>query len=198
MFGSSVAIVGDINMDGIPDLAAGAPGPEVSEDSPGTDVLHLMMLNGTILSGTIFSDVNNNGNMDAGELGIANHKIITFNFSTGTFTELITTPDGKYTQFFEMPPGLILVQSSYYPPSTILSSEKWYTYETLDDYAVSEFNIGFYPVPADELITLDITTFYDNNRNGIMDAGEAPFPEIEVTAYTYTCLLYTSPSPRDS
>ena len=186
LFGSSVAIVGDINMDGIPDLAAGAPGPEVSEDSPGTDVLHLMMLNGTILSGTIFSDVNNNGNMDAGELGIANHKIITFNFSTGTFTELITTPDGKYTQFFEMPPGLILVQSSYYPPSTILSSEKWYTYETLDDYAVSEFNIGFYPVPADELITLDITTFYDNNRNGIMDAGEAPFPEIEVTAYTYT------------
>ena len=46
------------------------------------------------------------------------------------------------------------------------------------------------------------TTLYTNGEDGFMSADTSDFDAdeelSEVDAYTYICLLYTSPSPRDS
>ena len=176
-FGSSVALIGDPDRNDIVDIAVGAPG---------SDTLHMILLTSTNLTGTIYSDINRNGTMDAGEPGIEGHTMITYNSATGTFTELLTGPDGTYSQTLNTLPELLLIQSSYYPSGTILSSDEWYKYAMPESGVPIQLDIGFYPVPSDELVTLDVTTFYDDNRNGMMDAGEAPFPDVEITAYTYT------------
>ena len=97
-----------------------------------------------------------------------------------------TAPDGTYYfEGFNLSPATTLAQPWYYPQDHTLSSPDWFLYLTLEVGSTTIFDVGFYPVPDDERVTLDIIAYGDNNSNGQMDADEVGIESLTFIVYTH-------------
>ena len=96
--------------------------PPVDEDATG-------------LSGTVFTDTNNNGVLDSGESGVAGQTVIVINRAyVADVNTVVTDSDGKYS--FELDAGGYLVQV------VGVASDTGYANVTILDGAVLEQNLG--------------------------------------------------------
>ncbi len=89
----------------------GAQGRLISADNEGVDAT---MANGSGISGTIYSDVNLNGKMDAGEVGLGNVNVTltgTDNQGHAVRIAMLTDLDGQY-KFSNLRPGTYSVTES--------------------------------------------------------------------------------------
>ena len=141
----------------------------------------------TTITGTIFSDTDGNGVQDAGETGISGHEMITHDYSTGQTSSTTTAADGTYT-FTDVTLGRpSLIQTGFYPQGHTLSSPQWFDYITPQEGQTVTFDIGFYTVPAEEMATLNVIVYSDDNLNGQRDSGEAGVGGLDdFYVYTYT------------
>ena len=188
LFGSSVAGLGDLDGDGRPDIAIG-----------GFNSAYVVFTSDRAsITGTVFSDINNNGVMDVGESGIRGHRILAIDYATLEVTQAYTEADGTYAFNNVSPaPATILLQSHVYPEGHVLSpasewstyvtplsyqihpllggtapASEWSTYVTPGQGSITTFDVAFYPVHPSEMVTLDVVVYEDNNLNGLMDTGE--------------------------
>ena len=96
--------------------------PPVDEDATG-------------LSGTVFTDTNNNGVLDSGESGVAGQTVIVINRAyVADVNTVVTDSDGKYS--FDLDTGGYLVQV------VGVASDTGYANVTILDGAVLEQNLG--------------------------------------------------------
>ena len=148
------------------------------------------------ISGTVFSDENWNGIMDAGENGIAEYdKMILIQDVNGkqTLTDVITDDNGNYA--FEIAPTFpALVQTHYFPQGHVVydANTSWYTrISNPINNNTTEFDVGFHQISGDEFAELELRFFIDENVNGVRDAGEPPFYELPRDVLTFYIYTYT-------
>ncbi len=139
------------------------------------------------VTGTVFVDADGDGTRGSGEAGMAGYTMYAIDALSGQSVTATTGPDGTYAFDSIAPaPRLTLVQTGYFPPGHTLSTDAFYSYVTPERRAVETFDVGFYPVPQSERVSLSVTAYMDANANGIRDAGEAAFPGAQVQIYSYT------------
>ena len=152
------------------------------------------------ITGTIFSDVNKNGIMDAGEPGIENYEMVAINLTNPSdIMKTTTNSDGMYEFAVEIS-DVMLVQTGYFPPNTTVSdvNTSWFKYVTLQAGFAETFDIGFIPIPPEEYVTLNFIMYLDENQNGKMDAGELPVSGLDdFYVFTYTIGPVAYPVPDE-
>ena len=157
-------------------------------------------VNTITITGTIFSDVNQNGIKDTGEPGIENYEMVAINLTNPS--EIISTTtnsDGMY-EFAVEPSNIILVQAGYFPSNTVVIdvNTSWYKYVTLQAGSTETFDIGFIPISTEEHVTLNLVMYLDENRNGMMEADEQSVNGLDdFYVYTYTIGPVASPVPDE-
>ena len=144
----------------------------------------------TMISGTIFNDINSNGRQDPGESGIQGYEMIAINAVTNDTSRVNTAKDGTYS-FEVVPDQTYLVQTGYFPPNTIVvdPNKSWFTYVALDKSEHVTFDVGFHNVTEPEWVELEIRAYLDTNANLKRDPGEPPVSGLgndNVTFYIYT------------
>ena len=143
----------------------------------------------TAINGIVYTDTNGNGVQDAGEAGIPDYRMLAIDYSTGQSRDAYTAADGTYTfEDITPAPATTLVQTWYYPLGTTINPASWYKYVSPEAGQTVTFDVGFYPVPPEEQVTLEILAYGDDNFNGMMDPGEQgiEIPENIFYVYTYT------------
>ena len=157
-------------------------------------------VNTATITGTIFSDVNKNGIMDADESGIENYEMVTINLTNPSdIMKTTTNSDGMY-EFAVEPSNVILVQAGYFPPNTTVSdvNTSWYKYVTLQAGDIGTFDIGFIPISTEEHVTLNLVMYIDENLNGMMDADENTVSGLDdFYVFTYTIGPVAYPVPDE-
>lgn len=142
------------------------------------------------ISGTIFSDINGNGEQDTDDTGISGYTIHAIDVNNpAIIREAITGTDGMYTfENVSSMPCVTLVQTGFFPAGhTVLdSASSWFAYLMPEAGQEATFDVGFYPVPSDEQVTLNLYVYMDENRNGQSDPGEPGVEGFGVTVHTYT------------
>lgn len=187
-----VAVAGSIDAHGQQLQSSNSTPPDMPPDSRGvTDTVpdNSNLEFGAAVSGTVFSDTNGNGVQDAGEEGIAGHTMHAIDLVTGDAVSADTAGDGTYTFDNVRPaPDTTLVHAGFFPPGHTVTDagSSWFSYVSPSRSHTETFDVGFYPVPADERVTLDLTIFLDGNRNGTRDAGEEGIGGLSFTVRTYT------------
>ena len=154
------------------------------------DTTYAWQLQSATVSGTVFNDSDGDGVQDEGELGIEGYRMLAIDYVTLQITDVYTEDDGTYVFDNIRPaPANTLVQTWFYPPGTTVAdpASSWFIYVAPDAGDTVTFDVGFYPVPADERVTLDILAYSDDNLNGQMDPGESGIEGLEsFYVYTYT------------
>ena len=171
------------------DTASNA-GAQVTSTTDGSTVtIAQTAANTAAVIGTVFSDTDGNGIRDAGEQGYPGYTMYAIDLADpGAVLEAVTGDDGTYAFEGVRASATTLVQTGFFPAGhTVRDAESsWFSYVFPASGRAATFDVGFYPVPADELTTLNLTVFLDGNRNGMMDAGEGGVEGISFTVYTYT------------
>ena len=141
----------------------------------------------TTVRGAVFSDTDGDGVRDPGEAGIENYTMNAIDLLDGQVSTSNTAADGTYA-FDIRPNSVTLVQAGFFPPGHTVADVRssWFKYVEPAAGETATFDVGFYPVPEDKRVTLDLTVFLDGNRNGMMDAGEGGIGDVSFTVYTYT------------
>ena len=119
-------------------------------------------------------------------------------FECGIFTYLKTLDPRFYTfENVRAYPNSTLIQTGFFPAghTVVDPNASWYTYASPASSGTITFDVGFYPVPADELVTLNITAFVDANANGTADPGEGVEGLDDFYVYTYTIGPVAYPVP---
>ena len=147
------------------------------DDISDTHTLLLDSSTGSV-TGIVYEDANGNDVQDADEEGIEGYRMLAIDYSTLNVMETYTAADGTYS-FNIAPSATTLIQTWYYPPgTTVAESDSWYRYLTPKAGQTATFDVGFYPVPPEDRVTLNITAYGDDSLNGVMDAGESPIGDI--------------------
>ena len=144
--------------------------------------------NTATVTGTVFTDTNGNGVLDAGESGYAGYTMIAIDTVTDQTIMMDTAADGTYAFDSLNADTRILIQTGFFPAGhTVVDvASSWFTYVELAAGSTETFDVGFYPVPASEMTTLNLTVYHDENRNGMMDADESGIGGVDLVVYTYT------------
>ena len=116
---------------------------------------------------------------------------------SGQYTTKETSRDGTYT-FMNTEPGDYTVGVSSIPkeyiPSMGVSNPRTITLD-IAQKMTADFALEL--LHPDEYVTLNVAAYDDANANGMRDAGEEPFPDVLVLAYTPSTtradLLVTGP-----
>ncbi len=138
------------------------------------------------LNGKLWYDANFNGKWDADESGLTEALITLYSSSLdlsrtthadkkGDYAFKGIQP-GDYRLEFALPDGMVFT----YPGVSLLSdiaSSAGVTVSVQVDVTTSLTAVGAMPAAG-----LSFTFFQDDNQNGLMDPGEAPLPDISVTA----------------
>ena len=139
------------------------------------------------VSGTVFADADGDGERDAGEAGIPGYVMYAVDLADPqTVLEAVTGADGTYSFGAVVPSRVTLVQTGHFPFGHTITTGPFYAYVQPEAGQAVTFDVGFYPVPPLESVTLDITAYSDDNANGVRDAGEAGVEGAAVSVYTYT------------
>ena len=138
--------------------------------------------------GTVYSDTDNDGTMDAGEPGIAG-VAVTLVGGDGTAASAVTGPDGGYA-FAGAAPGPVLVQAGPLPqlhkPS---AGSLTYSYGTLLPGRGLAADFALYPVTPSAAATVTGKVYGDANGNTVFDGpdeGLAGVPVFVVDFLTLT------------
>lgn len=143
-----------------------------------------------MVQGTVFSDTNGNGVKDVGEEGIGGYAMTAVDVLTGATRTAATDYLGAYAfENVRAYPHSTLVQTGFFPVGHVVADldASWYTYALPASSGTTTFDVGFYRVPADGLVTLNITAFVDANGNGAVDPGEGVAGLDDFYVYTYVC-----------
>ena len=125
------------------------------------------------ISGTVFTDANNNHVLDAGETGIAGVTVTLTPQNGAAPTTFVTTSSGVYS-FTGLAVGQYGVKSTVPSGFTQTAPNVKPTFLidlTTSGQSVSQANFGFYKAPA-QLISITGLAFNDANGNGLRDQGE--------------------------
>ena len=118
------------------------------------------------IDGTVFSDVNGNGNLDSGEQGIAGRTVFIDKDGTGSPTandpQTTTDANGHYS-FSGLAPGTYTVREVL--PSGVSLTTGTQTVTVTAGQTSSGNNFGEHP-------SISGTVFVDLNANGALDSGE--------------------------
>ena len=160
---------------------------ELIDEISGTNTLLVASSTGSI-TGIVYEDVNGNGVQDEGEPGIEGYRMLAIDYATLEVMEAYTAADGTYTFKNITPaPATTLVQTWYHPLGTTVDPTSWFRYVTPEAGQTITFDVGFYPVPPEDLVTLEILAYSDDNHNGVQDPGEQGIGSLDsFYAYTYT------------
>src|SRR6185436_5664986 len=112
------------------------------------------------ITGTVFTDTNNNGTRDGGEPGIPGVTVTGPNGQTTT-----TDSNGNFT-FTNVPGGTYTVDTPVTPETTVTVTPGQTTTGVTLAHAAGSLS-GF--------------TYVDSNNNGVKDAGEPPIGSVTVT-----------------
>ena len=143
----------------------------------------------TSVTGRIFSDANSNGIMDEGEVGISGHEITAIDITTSHQSVVTTESDGVYTFNHVRPyPASTLIQTGMFPRGHTLDvGVPWFTYVQPQQGSTATFDVGFYPVPPKDLVTLEVIVYHDANQNGLIDVGESTIEGVKgLYVHTYS------------
>ncbi len=142
---------------------------------------------GTTIRGTVFADSDGDGVQDAGEAGIPGYAMYAIGMTNPqVLLEAVTCSDGTYAFEGLTPSETTLVQATYFPFDTTITTGQFYAYVQPAMGTSVTFDVGFRPVQPSETVTLDVTAYADFNANGKIDADEPAIPGVTVTVYTYT------------
>ncbi len=139
------------------------------------------------VTGTVFFDADGDGIQDPGEKGVEGYTMHAIDLVTGQARSADTAAGGTYA-FERVRAGeTTLIQTCFFPPGHTVAGagSSWFSYASPAGGQTATFDVGFYPVPEDRRVTLDLTAFLDENRNGVMDAGEVGVGGLNLTVYTY-------------
>ncbi len=142
--------------------------------------------NAGMVTGTVFTDSNGNGVRDAGEPGVRGYTMYAIDLTNPQVVmEAVTCSDGTYLFDGLTPSETTLVQTTYFPFDTTITTGPFYAYVQPAVGTPATFDVGFRPVAPSEAVTLDVTAYADSNSNGALDEGEPAIPGVTVTVYTY-------------
>src|SRR5689334_10218950 len=128
---------------------------------------------GVALSGVVFTDLNGNGTLDAGETGLSDVTVRLDLAGNGTADDLATTAaDGSFT-FANVVSGVHAVM--VVPPSGTTASGPATRMVTVGSADVGGLNLGLRPIGK-----VSGTVFADLNGNGKRDAGEQGIAGVSV------------------
>ncbi len=140
-----------------------------------------------MVTGTVFTDANGNGMRDAGEPGVRGYTMYAIDLTNPQVVmEAVTCSDGTYFFGGLTPSETTLVQTTYFPFDSTITTGPFYAYVQPTADTPETFDVGFRPVAPSEAVTLNVTAYADSNANGMRDAGEPTIPGVTVTVYTYT------------
>ena len=169
---------------------AGNAGMPVTATTDGSQVVVRDALMGASITGTVFTDLDGNGVRDGSEPGYPGYAMYALDLQDAAVVlTAVTDQDGSYAFENVRPaPDVMLVQTGFFPPGHTVSdvASSWFSYVSPAGGQTETFDVGFYPVPEDERTTLNLTMFLDENRNGMMDAGEGRVAGVSFVVYTYT------------
>ena len=98
--------------------------------------------NQATVTGTVFTDANGNGMLDAGEQGISGLRMLAIDYMTGDIMEALTAADGTYSFVVPPAPAATLIQTAEYPTGQ-MPTGPWFTYLVPEKDSVTTFDIGF-------------------------------------------------------
>jgi len=136
----------------------------------------------------VYLDVNANGIFDGTDTGIAGYQLFAIDLLTQEITVLTTASDGTYTTEIAPAPDVTLMNSNFFPEGTIQAGPLDFFKYIVNPArgSTTTFDLAFIPVAAEDLVTLNITAYHDDNNNGVRDTGETDFPGISVRVFTFT------------
>ena len=140
----------------------------VQEPTPGT------------VTGIVWNDEDNDGQIDAGEKGIANVTITLLDKDGNTVATTTTDGSGHYT-FTNVEPGDYTVVVGEGPEGTTITTVTTYNITVDEGETDSGSNFGFYETPDPNLGSIDGYVWTDTNGNGQPDPGETGIANVIIT-----------------
>jgi len=140
------------------------------------------------VNGRVYTDVNANGVFDGTDTGISGYELFAIDLLTQVITTITTSSDGTYSTNITPAPDVTLMNSNFFPEGTIQAGEfDFFTYvQNPARGSTTTFDLAFIPVAAEDLVTLNITVYHDDNSNGVRDEGETDFAGVDVRVFTFT------------
>lgn len=174
----------DVTCDNRDGYSRYVPYDTIAEDIGITDVLAP-----ATVRGTVFSDTDGDGIKDVGEDGIPEYTMHAIDASTGIIRTAATNSTGVYEfDNIAASPNTTLIQTGFFPSghTVVDPASSWFRYVAPQTDSTVTFDVGFYPVPEDERVALEIRTYRDDSGNGREDSGEPGIEGLTFIAYTYT------------
>ena len=182
-----------------------APGVVGNGDYESIDCVNLTLP--ATVGSTVWFDANNDGIQDPGETGVAGVTVNLLDANGNIVATAVTDANGDYE--FTVPPGTYQVEfdQTTFPPGFVLTTPDAGADDSVDSDAdpATGTTITFTLGPGENDPSWDAGIFQPDPEIDIekstntVDADVAPGVLVASGgAVTWTCLLYTSPSPRDS
>ena len=130
------------------------------------------------ITGTVFDDVNTNGNQDANETGIAGVTVDLYD-STGTTLIATTTTDQKVT--IHLSSCQPRITQLWKKTSLAMSARHPIQFLSPLPNGTAQANFGDYQIAGCSTNSITGVVFVDANDNGVFDAGEQGIPGVTVT-----------------
>src|SRR5207245_474590 len=144
------------------------------------------------ISGLKFNDLNGNGTLDNGELGVAGATIQLINASNGQVVQTTTTDVGGHFTFGNLAPGDFRVREVT-PQGSIQTTPNPADIMLGAGASVSGVNFGNF-----QLINISGEKFVDVNGNGVLDANEPGQPGVTIQLINATTGVVLQSTVTDS